>query len=120
MVLDQIMASVRQRLAERKEQMPLAELEPLVGSHGPPRDFKGALQGENIKVIAEVKRASPSRGWLCSDLNVDILVRSYTRGGAAAISVLTEPTGFRGSLEDLSEARQATHLPLLAKGFIQT
>jgi indole-3-glycerol phosphate synthase len=118
MVLDQIMASVRQRLAERKEQVPLAELEPLVGSHGPPRDFKGALQGESIKVIAEVKRASPSKGWLCADLNVATLVRSYTRGGAAAISVLTEPTGFRGSLEDLAEARQATHLPLLAKGFI--
>jgi indole-3-glycerol phosphate synthase len=118
MVLDQIMAGVRQRLAESKEQMPLAELKALVGRYGPPRDFKGGLQGEGIRLIAEVKRASPSKGWLCSDLNVTALVRSYTQGGAAAISVLTEPIGFKGSFEDLAEARQATHLPLLAKCFV--
>ncbi|MBM4461829.1 MAG: indole-3-glycerol phosphate synthase TrpC [Chloroflexi bacterium] len=118
MVLDQIMAGVRQRLAEKKEQVPLAELKPLVGKHGPPRDFRGALQGEGIKIIAEIKRASPSKGWLCSDINVASLVRSYTRGGAAAVSVLTEQIGFKGSLDDLAEARQATRLPLLAKCFI--
>jgi indole-3-glycerol phosphate synthase len=118
MVLDQIMAGVRQRLAQRKERMPLAELKTLVVRHGPPRDFKGALQDEGVKVIAEVKRASPSKGWLCSELNVASLVRSYTRGGAAAISVLTEPIGFKGSLDDLTKARQATRLPLLTKCFV--
>lgn len=118
MILDQIVAEVRQRLAERKQQTPLEELERLVNKYGAPRDFEGGLRGEGVEVIAEVKRASPSKGWLCPDLNVEALAHSYTRGGAAAISVLTEPGYFEGSLDDLITARQSADLPLLRKDFI--
>lgn len=118
MILDQIAADVRRGLAERKQKIPLVNLERKAHSFEDPRDFKGALQGQEIGVIAEVKRASPSKGWLCADLNVTTLVQSYTQGGAAAISVLTEPNWFKGDHSDLTTARQATSLPLLYKGFI--
>ena len=118
MILDQIVSDVRQGLAERKQQTPLEELERRVDSYGTPRDFEGALRGEGVKLIAEIKRASPSKGWLCPDLDVTTMVRSYARGGAAAISVLTETNWFKGDLIDLTTARQATQLPLLCKGFI--
>ncbi len=117
-MIDQIVADVRQQLARRKQQKPLGELKRSVGKYGAPRDFQGAVRGEGIKLIAEIKRASPSKGWLCPDLDVATLARSYARGGAAAISVLTEPTFFKGSLTDLATARQATHLPLLCKDFV--
>jgi len=74
--------------------------------------------GEGIKVIAEVKRSSPSKGPIRPDLSVEDLVRSYERGGACAVSVLTEPEHFGGSLNDLVRARTATALPLLRKDFI--
>lgn len=118
MILDQIVADVRKGLEERKQQNPLAKFEPLTDIYEIPRDFRGALQGREIKVIAEVKRASPSKGWLNPDLNVTTLVQSYTQGGAAAISVLTEPNWFKGNLADLTAAHKATSLPLLYKGFI--
>jgi len=117
-IIGQIVATVRQELAQRKKQMPLRELERLVNNYGAPRDFQGAIRGKGIKVIAEIKRASPSKRWLCPDLDVATLARSYARGGAAAISVLTEPSWFKGSLTDLTVARQATHLPLLCKDFV--
>lgn len=118
MILDQIVADVRKGLAERKQHNPLAKFESQIGISEIPRDFKGALQGQEIKVIAEVKRASPSKGWLNSDLNVTTLVQSYTQGGASAISVLTEPNWFKGDLADLTVAHKVTSLPLLYKGFI--
>lgn len=118
MIIDQIVAGVRQGLAERRQQTPLAELERLVDKYGTHRDFEGALRGEEIKLIAEIKRASPSKGWLRHDLDVATLARSYTQGGATAISVLTEPNWFKGSLTDLAAARQATLLSLLCKDFI--
>lgn len=118
MILDQIVADVRQRLAERKKQRPLSELEHLVSAGETTRDFVGALQGTSVKVIAEVKRASPSKGWLCPNLEVDTLVQSYAKGGAAAISVLTEPNFFKGSLTDLATTHRLVDLPLLCKDFI--
>jgi indole-3-glycerol phosphate synthase len=118
MIIDQIVAGVRQGLAERKQQTPLAELERSVDNYGAPRDFGGAVRGEGIKLIAEIKRASPSKGWLCPDLDIATLARSYARAGAVAISVLTEPTFFKGSFADLATARQVTRLPLLCKDFV--
>ena len=118
MIIDQIIATVRQELARRKKQTPLLELERLVDNFGPPQDFGAAVRGEGIKFIAEIKRASPSKGWLCPDLDVATLAGSYARGGAAAISVLTEPNWFKGDLTDLAAARQAVPLPLLRKDFI--
>ncbi|HJX70116.1 MAG TPA: indole-3-glycerol phosphate synthase TrpC [Dehalococcoidia bacterium] len=109
---------MHQGLAERKQKTPLIKLKRSVDKCGAPRDFEGALRGEGVKLIAEIKRASPSKGLLCPNLDVATLARSYARGGASAISVLTESAFFKGSLADLATAHQVTHLPLLCKDFI--
>jgi indole-3-glycerol phosphate synthase len=118
MIIDQIANDVLKGLAERKRQEPLAELERVLNRYGPARDFQAAVRGEGIRLIAEIKRASPSKGWLCPELDVSVTASSYAKGGAAAISVLTERTWFKGDLADLATARQATQLPLLCKDFI--
>jgi indole-3-glycerol phosphate synthase len=81
------------------------------------RDFAAALTGEPPAIIAEIKRASPSRGSLAENVDPASLAAAYARGGAAALSVLTEERYFRGSLEDLETARRAVTLPLLRKDF---
>ena len=79
--------------------------------------FSRALQGPQVGVIAEVKRSSPSKGAINPGLDLAVLVRAYEAGGAAAISVLTEPTRFGGSANDLVVARKSVALPLLKKDF---
>ena len=79
--------------------------------------FAAALRGEDVRVVAEVKRASPSKGVINRDLDVQKQVVAYEAGGAAAISVLTEPTRFAGSNEDLTRARSSVSIPLLKKDF---
>lgn len=79
--------------------------------------FADALQADDVKVVAEVKRSSPSRGAINRDLNVERQVAAYEAGGAAAVSILTEPSRFAGSNEDLSRARRAVGIPLLKKDF---
>jgi indole-3-glycerol phosphate synthase len=79
--------------------------------------FRGALQAQRVAVIAEVKRASPSKGNINSGLDLASRVQAYEAGGAAAISVLTEPVRFAGSNEDLILARKSVSLPLLKKDF---
>ena len=116
MILDKIVASTREALAERKR--PLAELDEMMARQSPPRDFAAALSGKGIRLIAEVKRASPSKGDLSPDLDASSLARTYRAAGAAAISVLTEAEHFKGSLDDLAAVRQAVDLPLLRKDFI--
>lgn len=119
MILDEIVAATRQRLEETRPQRSLAALEEAIGRHQrPPQDFARALQGPGISLIAEVKRASPSKGPLRPDLDAAALARTYERSGAAAISVLTEPRYFRGSLSDLGAVRGAVGLPVLCKDFI--
>lgn len=81
-------------------------------------DFLTALRGEEVKVIAEVKRRSPSRGEINATLDPARRARDYQSGGAAAISVLTEPTHFAGSEQDLVDVRAAVDVPLLRKDFI--
>lgn len=83
-----------------------------------PRDFRGALTAEGMSLIAEIKRASPSKGPLRPDLDPLLLADAYERGGARALSVLTEPDFFQGSSKDLIEARSATALPVLWKDFV--
>ncbi len=84
-----------------------------------PRDFTAALRGRGPgAVIAEIKRASPSRGVICTDCDVVQRAEHYEQGGAAAISVLTETRWFGGSLDDLIAARAATALPVLRKDFV--
>jgi indole-3-glycerol phosphate synthase len=84
----------------------------------PPRDFARALSSDGLSLIAEIKRASPSAGNIKPDVDVVAQARAYERGGAAAISVLTEPQHFRGSLDDLRSVREAVRLPVLLKDFI--
>lgn len=79
--------------------------------------LKAALRRDNVAVIAEVKRRSPSKGTINGALSAAVLARLYQNGGAAAVSILTEPARFGGSLQDLRDAAAATHLPLLKKDF---
>lgn len=84
----------------------------------PPRDFAGALRVESVGVIAEVKRRSPSAGWIRRDANAAGLASMYAHGGAAAISVLTDGEHFGGSREDLEQVRAAVETPVLRKDFV--
>lgn len=83
-----------------------------------PPAFAQALRGPSLRVIAEVKRASPSKGDIAPDLDAAAQARAYAAGGAAAVSVLTEPTRFGGALEDLGAAAAAVTIPVLRKDFI--
>jgi indole-3-glycerol phosphate synthase len=119
MILDDIVARKKERLAELKKRSVQKELEQAVVSAPEPRDFFAALKyGEKPAVIAEIKKASPSAGQIRSDLEVSKIATSYERAGAAAISVITEEDFFEGRLEYLEEARGAVSLPILCKDFI--
>jgi len=118
MILKQIVNSTRKSVAKYKSHTPLADLERTISHQAPPRDFAHALQGDGIHLIAEVKRASPSKGLLCPNLAVSSLARIYSQSGAAAISVLTESEYFLGSFTDLEAVRREVELPLLCKDFI--
>ncbi|MFC1994206.1 indole-3-glycerol phosphate synthase TrpC [Chloroflexota bacterium] len=118
MILDEIVTATRKSLARRKAQTPLSTLERERARQPLPRDFAGALEGQGISLIAEVKRASPSKGALRLDLDAAALASTYSQSGAAAISVLTESSYFRGSLADLEAVRRAVRLPILCKDFI--
>lgn len=105
--------------ARRRESRPLADVERLALAAVPALDARAALErGAHIKVIAEVKRASPSRGPLASIPDPALLARQYAEGGASAISVLTEERRFGGSLADLEAVRAAVSVPVLRKDFI--
>jgi len=102
-----------------KETRSLSDLQKTASSAPPPRDFFRALQGGGMPaVIAEIKKASPSAGVIRSELDVGALVSSYEKGGAAALSVITEEDFFDGKLEYLREASDKSHLPVLCKDFI--
>jgi indole-3-glycerol phosphate synthase len=117
-ILEQIVNSTRKSVAERKSRTLLADLEKAIGKQAPPRDFAGALHGDDISLIAEVKRASPSKGVLRSNLNPSALARIYKQNGAVGISVLTESKYFLGSFADLEAVRREVDLPLLCKDFV--
>lgn len=117
-VLDDILAGVRADVAERMEQTPLDLLKQRAAQAPAPRNGVAALRQEQVTVIAEVKRASPSRGALAAIEDPAELARAYEAGGAHAISVLTEERRFGGSLADLAAVRAAVDVPLLRKDFI--
>jgi indole-3-glycerol phosphate synthase len=117
-VLDEILTRTRLDLVQRKREMPLSELDAGGPSAPSPRGFRAALSGSGVAVIAEFKRRSPSAGRLRGDADVGEIASAYERGGAAALSVLTEGPYFEGSLEDLCQARAACGLPILRKDFI--
>jgi len=105
-ILDRIVADKRQELERRRLEEPLGILRTRLAQAAPPtRSLAQALRGPSLGLIAEVKRASPSRGVLRADLDAQALARIYVSGGAAAISVLTEVQHFQGSLDDLEAVR---------------
>ena len=108
-----------QEIQARMQRLPLAELRARVQDSPEPRDFVAALRAAaGVALIAEVKRASPSAGDLAPGLDPVALARVYQAQGAAAVSVLTDPTFFRGYPAHLRRIRRAVELPLLRKGFI--
>jgi indole-3-glycerol phosphate synthase len=118
--LEAILASTRATVAAAKVRVPIAELERRAAEHQP-RGFAAALRRQAAlgpAVIAEIKKASPSKGLIRDDFDVDWLARRYRAGGAAALSVLTDEPFFQGSLRNLELASAATPLPCLRKDFM--
>jgi indole-3-glycerol phosphate synthase len=117
-VLDRIVGDTRDEIARRRERVPLARLEQAIASRPEGRPFQEALARPGVSLIAEHKRRSPSAGVIREGVTVTAIVQAYERGCAAALSILTEPFHFGGSLDDLAEALAATELPILRKDFI--
>lgn len=117
-ILEEIFAARRKRVAEAQTHITLDELKARAHEAPPVRDFAGALSKPGFAVIAEVKKASPSKGVLSSEFDPEVLACAYTEGGASAISVVTEPDYFQGELSWLGDLRQTCPLPLLRKDFI--
>ncbi len=117
-MLNEIVENKRKEVAQIKRERPLSYLQKRIARQKPPLDFARALVGDHTKIIAEVKRASPSKGDLNLDLDHIALAKLYQYGKAAAISVLTEKAYFKGGLNYLSEIRDETNVPLLRKDFI--
>jgi len=117
-MLNRIITQKRDEVKQRKESLPLSGLKERIAQRQAPLDLAAALSSDQIQLIAEVKRASPSRGLLCPDFNPVKLAKEYAQSGAAAISVLTEVNYFGGSLDHLAAIREAVSLPLLRKDFI--
>ena len=120
MILERIVARSLLELEARKRSQPLAELQEAALGQPAALDFSSALRGDRIQLIAEVKKASPSRGVIRSDFDPVEIARTYAGNGASAISVLTEAGYFQGSLDYLRDIRNTlgNSLPLLRKDFI--
>ena len=120
-VLDTILLRKREEVDERSIRRPLAELQEAVGATGPTRGFVRAMEAKlasgHSAVIAEIKKASPSKGLIRADFDPPSLARSYERGGAACLSVLTDVDFFQGADAYLQSARAAVKLPVLRKDF---
>jgi len=118
-ILDRILDDTRQLVAERKAITPAAALMRRPAFHAPTLSLARALRRpDGPATIAECKRASPSEGEIRADYRPADVARAYKQAAAAAISVLTEPTHFRGSLDDLAAVRHAVDLPVLRKDFV--
>jgi indole-3-glycerol phosphate synthase len=120
-VLDEIVVHKRAEVEQARRERPLAGLHERCRSLPAARDFVAALRpraGERVRVIAEVKRASPSRGMLAASLDPVALARLYEGAGAAAVSVLTDERYFHGRLDDLVAVRAAVGRPVLRKDFV--
>jgi indole-3-glycerol phosphate synthase len=117
-VLDEILAGVREDVAARQKQRPFEQVRKLAAAAPAPRDAFGLLRAAGVGVIAEVKRASPSKGQLAEIPDPAELAGEYAAGGARCISVLTESRWFGGSLADFDAVRAAVEVPLLRKDFV--
>jgi indole-3-glycerol phosphate synthase len=119
-ILEEIVWQKEVEVDQMRERVPLAELLSRVKVAPAPRDFKEALRSGKTRpaLIAEVKKASPSKGVIREDFDPVAIAKSYSQGGASAISVLTDKKFFQGSWENLAQVRAAVELPVLCKDFI--
>ena len=120
-VLDRILATKRTEVAERRSATSLSELDRRIAAQEAPRGFKAALDrraADGYALIAEIKRASPSKGLIRTDFDPPAHARAYAEGGAACLSVLTDAEYFRGADEYLVAAREAAALPAIRKDFL--
>jgi len=119
-ILEQIVWHKEREVSQRRELLPLAKLQELVQRQAPPQDFLAALHTSvrQPALIAEVKKASPSKGVIRADFDPVAIAQAYERGGAACLSVLTDEKFFQGSFENLERVRQGVALPLLCKEFV--
>ncbi len=119
MILDEILAEKKRAVGYSRFRLPLADLESKAAIAPAAQDFAQALRSaSDIACIAEFKRRSPSKGWIHRDADLAAVASAYQRGGAAAMSVLTDTPFFGGTLDDLRLARASTGLPILRKDFI--
>ncbi len=118
-ILQRILATKKEEIARAKAALPEATLRRQAEQALPPRDFLGALAGGGpIRLIAELKKASPSKGLLRSDYRPETIAQIYQQHGASCVSVLTDAEFFQGSLADLERVRTTIRLPILRKDFI--
>ncbi len=119
-ILEEIVWHKEAEVDQMRERVSLGELRKRVQTAPAPRDFKKALQSGKTRpaLIAEVKKASPSKGVICTDFDPVAIAKAYSKGGASAISVLTDQKFFQGSWENLANVRAAVELPVLCKEFI--
>ena len=118
-ILDRIVRAKRAQVERDKERLSARRVIELATSAPPPRDFAAALRREGrVNVIAEIKKASPSRGDIQARADVGVVAEGYARAGAIALSVLTESRFFLGSGEDLGMAKRAVEIPVLRKDFV--
>jgi indole-3-glycerol phosphate synthase len=119
-ILEEIVWQKEREVARWREKLPLADLRQQLAAAAPPRDFWAALNTSKLQpaLIAEVKKASPSKGVIRADFDPIAIAQAYQQGGATCLSVLTDSKFFQGSFENLAQVRSAVDLPLLCKEFV--